>query len=57
MIGDESLEYWSRETSYSSSHCCNYDEISEETLLKCLRLMEDVNMGILIPATLPIIIA
>ena len=34
MRGDASLGYWSYETSHSSSHHCNDDEISDNEILE-----------------------
>ena len=52
-----SLGYWYRDTIHYSSHHCKDYGISYEKILKCLRMMEDVGIGFLMPSTLPLSIA
>ena len=56
MSGDGSILYRSQDTRYSPSYHRIYDGISDDESLKCLRLMEDVGIGLLIPSTLPLVI-
>ena len=56
MGGYIGLGCWYHDTSHYSSHRCNENVISYEKVLKCLWAMEYVDIGLLIKATIRLVI-
>ena len=54
MSGDGSLVYWYQKTSHSSYNHLRTMEFMMTKVLDCLRVTEDVDIGLLIPVTIPL---